>query len=728
MSSSFERIAEQLPSRLANTLGRLSYWPINDASINSVTGVWKLAGDKIASLPAQVRKERREFMFEMFETLGELDADILTLSCGILTPLLEITSEDEIDVREFTGETGQSVLAGCRVLMNLKFEPPRDIDGRQAEYFRRLILAMTPDLRAILILLAWRLIQLRKVNTLEQEPGNYLASAALEVYAPLAHRLGIGRFKWELEDRAFRQLDNETYSQYADLVAERRAERQAAIDRFIEPIREHMAEEGLSGQVYGRPKHIYSIFNKIRFRNKQFEDILDLLAVRILVPTVKDCYHTLSLVHSIYDPLLNAFGDYIARPKQNLYRSLHTKVIDWEGRIVEVQIRTHEMHLVAEKGIAAHWQYKEGITSTGNTGARYYKWVRDIIGEISNEPEAFVPLKVQLFRDFVFVYSPKGELMQLPRGATPVDFAFAIHSDLGLSTQGATVNGRIVTLDYELHNLDVVNVQSGSAPKPSRDWLAFVKSPRARQKIKHVLKQKEYDKSLSLGRDMLKQAFSDKLSKPTMQELTNLAGELGYDNLDDLFAAVGAGDQGSGSVVSAWERHLHEQKDDSSRDLVYYAGRPAKLQKSANEILVDGSDNLEVNYASCCHPVPGDDIFGYISKSRGIVVHRRDCPNAANLLLDAFRLIDVEWNVERPATRFRACLKIFTGDRPNMVRDLAEVLSREEVNVVEMNLRTEDGIGVGITTVEVTGQQQLDRLIRQISGINGVDSVQRVGE
>ncbi|MBS1261912.1 MAG: GTP pyrophosphokinase [Calditrichaeota bacterium] len=665
---------------------------------------------------------------EVMAILSELNVDVTTLIGALLHDVVEDTGVQVEDVAREFGPVVGILVEGMTKLSALVYDS-RSNEERQAEYFRKMLLSMAQDLRVILIKLADRLHNMRTIDCLPPKTRQRIAHETLEIYAPLAHRFGVGRIKWELEDLALKVTDPTAYRRIAERVQMRRGERENRIEKFITPIRDKLAHEGVNARLFGRAKHFYSIYNKIKRRGKSFEEILDLLAVRIIVEDVPACYRTLGVVHSLYTPILERFGDYIATPKANMYQSLHTKVLDQDGHVVEVQIRTEEMDLVAEAGIAAHWQYKEHGDGTKRNEdpvvIEYYRWLRQLIEgskEEDSSEEFMRTLKINLFTDEVFVFTPKGELIQLPKGATPVDFAFAVHTDVGLMTLGAKVNGRMVQLDTELHNGDTVEILTSANAKPNVDWLRFVRTHRARSKIKRYYKRAHFEQSVQLGEEMLKRELHRVKKKLSNKDLLELANRLGHNDLESFWAAIGVGDLAAKSVV---DKYFSLNGADADGERPKRPKLPLPAEPSASGVKIKGGDNLMTAFARCCNPLPGDSILGYITKNRGIVVHRIDCPNMGDLSRETERIVDVEWDVG-PKDKFPVRLRLVTEDRANLLRDIAEILSKLSVETVEVNLRTEGAIGIGTILVRVRSLSHLSKLRNRISKVKGVVQVERV--
>ncbi|GBE30873.1 GTP pyrophosphokinase [bacterium BMS3Bbin04] len=666
---------------------------------------------------------------EVMSVLAELNMDATTLVAALLHDAVEDT---EVTVEEVAKQFGPVVgilVEGMTKLATLQYANQSN-EERQAEYFRKMLLSMAQDLRVILIKLADRLHNMRTIEFLPPKTRQRIARETLEIYAPLAHRFGVGMIRWELEDLSLKVLDPVSYRRIAERVSLKLEDREEQIESFIGPLRERLKEEGVKSKIVGRAKHFYSIYNKIQRRGKSFEEILDLLAVRIVVDDVPSCYRTLGVVHGMYTPILERFGDYIATPKANMYQSLHTKVLDKAGHVVEVQIRSKEMDLVAEAGIAAHWQYKENSTPRKKGGQdpvlmEYYKWLRQLIEgskeEVSSE-EFMKTLKINLFTDEVFVFTPRGRLIQLPAESTPVDFAFAVHTDIGLTTLGAKINGRMVPLDKCLHNGDNVEILTSNTAKPNVDWLRSVKTHRARSKIKRFYKRAHFEESVELGAMMVKRELQSVRKKPSKKELLELANRLGHNDVESLWAAIGVGDLTAKAVADKFATMYDKKVPNAS---------PIKTSRlrvgggSTDGVHIDGTSNLMINFGRCCNPLPGDPILGYTSKNRGIVVHRTDCPNMSELSKDKDRIVEVEWDAGSSDT-FPVRLRIVAEDRTHLLRDIAEVLSKQSVSAVEVNLRTEGDIGIGNLVIMVRSLSHMSKLRSRITRIRGVVQVERV--
>ncbi len=668
---------------------------------------------------------------EVMGILAGLNIDLVTLLGTMLHDVVEDTGVTVEDVAHEFGPVVALLVEGMTKLKSLRYNSKRN-EEHQAEYFRKMLLSMAQDLRVILIKLADRLHNMRTLDALPPKSQRRIAEETLGIYAPLAHRFGVGRIKWELEDLSLKVIDVVAYRRIAERVAMKRGEREATIDGVIKPLKKRLKEEGIKGKLFGRAKHFYSIYNKIIRRGKSFSEILDLLAVRVIVDTIPDCYRALGVVHNLFTPILERFGDYIAMPKANLYQSLHTKVLDEQGHTVEIQIRTNEMDMIAEMGIAAHWQYKEGGDEQPvkpDTLQEYSLWLRQLIEgsrEEDSSEEFMKTLKINLFTDEIFVFTPRGKLIQLPKHSSPIDFAFAVHTDIGLQTLGAKIDGRMVQLDYELHSGNTVEILTSVQARPSVDWLRFVRTSRARSKIKRYLKQTQFRDSIAIGEQLLKREFARYKHKPSKQDFSDLTASFSFDNVETFFAAIGAGDLSATKVV----RRLIPTEDvkETEKETPSSVSRllhPTK-KRSAHGVMVKGVDNMMITFGNCCNPMPGDRILGFISKGRGIIVHRIDCTNIADLTRNKDKLVDVEWDAHQD-DRFISRLRIFSEDRPHLLRDIAEVVSKLGVNIVEVNMRAEGPLAIGSIIVNVSGLSQLSRLLNRINRVKGVVQVERMG-
>lgn len=652
--------------------------------------------------------------------LTDLKMDYVTVIGGLLHDVVEDTGVTLAEVEEEFGSEIALLVDGVTKISELKFD---SVEQRQAENFRKMILSMVKDVRVILIKFADRLHNMRTLDYLPPKKQLRIAIETRDVYAPLAHRLGIAKIKWELEDLCMKAIEPEAYWELVQNLSERREQREAYIRKFAMPIRKALKQAGIKAKITGRPKHLFSIYQKMKKQEKSLDEIYDLLAIRIIVKRVEDCYYALGLVHSLFTPIQERFKDYIATPKSNMYQSLHTTVIGMDGKKVEVQIRTDEMHRTAEEGVAAHWRYKDGQNREDELD-KHLTWLRQILEwqhETSDPQEFMENLRIDLFQDEVFVFSPRGDLFKLPLGSTPVDFAFAVHTDIGLHCIGAKVNGKIVPLSYELKSGDSVEIITAHTQKPNPDWLHFVKTTKARSRIKRWLRESLYEQSLKLGEEIfLRQLKRYRIHKDNV-DLKELAQSFGLSDGNQLLSAIGRGEISIQSVVSkiAPEKVV-TLKDDSV--LKRFLNR---ARGSANGVRVQGLDNLLINFANCCQPVPGDKILGFVSRGRGVIIHRADCKNILHLLEEKDRAIDVEWDVEKDR-HFLVRVHLLAEDRKNFLRDVTEKISQTNTNIVSVDLKTEDSIVNSNLIIEVRNLQHLTRVINNISKVKGVIAVERL--
>ncbi len=661
-----------------------------------------------------------EHCYQVARILTELKMDQVTVAGGLLHDVVEDTGVTLEQVEDEFGKEIAQLVDGVTKISELKFN---SVEQRQAENFRKMILSMTKDIRVILIKFADRLHNMRTLEFLPEKKRRRIALETRDVYAPLAHRLGIGKIKWELEDLSLKALEPEIYWNLVQKVANKREEREAYIRKFTQPIRRELKKAGIKAKITGRPKHLYSIFQKMSRRAKSFEEIYDLLAIRIIVKRVEECYYALGIVHSLFTPVQKRFKDYIATPKSNMYQSLHTTVIGMEGKMVEIQIRTDEMHRTAEEGIAAHWRYKEGRGKEDDLD-KHLSWLRQILEwqQEINDPQEFMEnLRIDLFQDEVFVFSPKGDLFKLPLGSTPVDFAFTVHTDIGLHCIGAKVNGKIVPLDYKLKSGDSVEIITSASQKPNPDWIKFTRTSKARNKIKRWLRDSLYEQSLKLGEEIFnKQLKRYHINKDQIQ-LKELALTFGLEDANQLFAAIGRGDISIQSVINkiSPEKNLLPKDESILKKFI------SRARGSAKGVRVQGLDNLLFSFAKCCQPVPGDRILGFITRGRGVIIHRADCKNIVKLMEAPERHIDVEWDVEKDR-HFVVRLYMLGEDRKNFLRDISESIAQTDTNIVSINMKAEDSIVHSNIIVEVKNLQHLTKVINKISKVKGVITVERL--
>jgi guanosine-3',5'-bis(diphosphate) 3'-pyrophosphohydrolase len=674
----------------------------------------------------QVRKSGDPYVEHPLQTaliLSELQLDASTLAAALLH---DVPENCGIPVAELEAKFGAEVarlVDGTTKLGKLSLPTSGRARGAQAENLRKMLVAMAEDLRVVFIKLADRLHNMRTLKALSPEAQHSIAQETLEIYAPLAHRLGIWELKWQLEDLSLRYLEPKKYRQIVNLVAARRARREAFIKRVIQILQGEFDRAKLRAEIWGRPKHIYSIHRKMErysAQDKHFDDIHDLLALRVVVSTVPDCYHALGIIHSLWRPLPGDFDDFIANPKPNGYQALHTAVMCLGTIPLEVQIRSRDMHHIAEYGLAAHWRYKEGQKKDMHFEERI-AWLRQLIDwhrELSGAEEFLESVKTDIFIDQVFVYTPKGEIKDLPKGSTPLDFAYRVHTELGHRCIGAKVNGKLVPLNYQLNNGDVVDIVASKAAKaPSRDWLnphlGYIKTSHAGEKIKQWFRRQERAENIERGRELLEKEMRHLGIKPSERE--GLVKLFKYDNLDDFLAAIGYG----GVSIHQIAVKLSAQQQPQAKAIA-----PPKPPKSAIRVL--GMGDLVTNLARCCHPVPGDKIIGYVTRSRGVTIHRQDCYNVIHED-EKERLVGVGW--EPTDALYPVEIRVEAWDRVGLIRDITTLIAEEKVNIARVSsTHHRDHTVSEFFTLETTGLVQLSRLLKKIEGVKGVISISRVGD
>ena len=623
--------------------------------------------------------------------VARIVADLGLDTTAILAALLHDTVEDTPltldDIREAFGDEVRVLVDGLTKLDGIAF---RTREHEQAENVRKMMVAMAGDIRVLLIKLADRLHNMRTLAALEPPRQERIARETLSIYAPLADRLGVQQWKWELEDLAFKTLHPGPYREIANLVERRREERQEYVDGLLGAVRQRLREAGIKADVDGRPKHLYSIYEKMVIGGKEFDEIYDLAGIRILVASARDAYGALGAIHALWKPVPGRFKDYVAMPKENMYQSLHTTVVGPGGRPLEVQIRTHEMHRTAEYGIAAHWRYKEGRDGRRTKDAADLTWLRQMLEwlqDAADPSDVMEGLRIDLYGGQVFVFTPKGDVVNLPDGATPVDFAYTIHTEVGHRTMGAKVNGRLVPLDYQLRTGDTVEVLTSRSVDegPSRDWLGFVVAPRARTKIRQWFSRERREDALEEGRDAL-QRLMRKQHLPvrrlaTEGALRSVAHDLGFPDLDALHIAIGEGTVSPQSVLARITREANESAEDEVGEVPL--SRPVDLERSrgTSSVVVPGDEDVWVRLARCCTPVPGDDILGFVTRGAGVSVHRTDCPNAVALRGQPERLMPVRWRAGR-STSFVVAVQVEALDRTRLLSDVAMALSDHHVNIL----------------------------------------------
>lgn len=649
--------------------------------------------------------------------LIELKTDYIAVTAALLHDVIE---DCNVTVEELTDKFGPTVALLVDGVTKISERNYISVEERQADVIHRVLLSTLKDLRVIIIKFADRLHNMKTIGAMSKKSRMRIAKETRNVYVPLAHRFGMGRIARDLEDLTLKILHPKAYNQIAKMISSSVEEREESLQQLIGPIRQELEKANLPAHVFGRVKSMSSIYDKIHRREKELNEILDLLAIRIIVKHRSECYRALGLVHDIFKPIKGFFTDYIALPKSNLYQSLHTKVRDEAGRIVEIQIRTEEMDIVSENGIAAHWKYKEGNTRPDELDETF-DWIRLLMESHQEEAETgefLASLKINLFQDEIFVFTPKGKLVKLPRGATPIDYAYAIHSDIGNHTIAAKVKGKMVALSHELESSDVVEILTSPNQFPSAQWLQFVRTGRARNRIKQWLRKTKWDQGKALGEEMITQEISRLKLQTDNGELTEIALGFGCDDLDGLYADLGSGKLSLTRVMNKLVPKLAPDKNS-------LISRVIRIRQSNTDgVRISGWDNMVVSVAECCNPLPGEQIIGFQEYGKGLTVHRTDCPRSAKLIDQSHKVIAVTWDVER-AARFEARVTIVADDRPNLLRDITLCVASVNVNMNRIELSVDGKLANGVINVMVRNLPHLTKLINKINRIQGVLRVER---
>ena len=674
----------------------------------------------------QFRKNGEPFVshcVEVAKILADLQLDTVTVASGLIHDVVEDTA---ITIAEIEKEFGREVAQIVDGLTKIGHLPLNSKEDRQVENYRKLLVSIAKDARVIMIKLADRLHNMRTLDWLPEHKRERIAQETMDLYAPLAHRFGMAQVKWELEDLAFKYLEPEEYRALAKMVAAKRGEREALVRALKEPLERTLAAAGIQDvEVTGRPKHLWSIHKKMDKRQRPYEEIFDLLAIRVLVNTVPDCYHALGVIHDGWTPVQERIKDYIAQPKSTGYQSLHTTIFGPGRQLYEIQIRTREMHRTADYGIAAHWRFKESSKSQDELD-RHLVWFRQVL-ELqldAKDPAEFLEfLKLDLYQDEIFVFTPTGDVIQLPKGATPLDFAFGVHTEIGLHCQGAKVNGKIAPLSRELKNSETVEIITSAHARPNRDWLAHVRTGRARHKIRQWLRQEEEQSSAKIGREILdREIRRRRLAKADDAQLEGIAHALGLNDAHHVIASVGQGDINVGQVLKLLYPEL-EAPD--------HAPRPTAIERlmdrmrgTSKGVKIQGADGLMVRYAQCCQPVPGDEVVGYVTRGRGVSIHRGDCPNLLQLMHEPERRLEIDWQ-EQPGERFLVRLAIEGNDRRTLYADVASAVSSTGTDIRTLELKTTDGRVTGAAVVEVENLAHLQKILKAVRRVKGITEVAR---
>lgn len=707
----------------------LSYNP--DADVEKVREAYDYAE---AHHEGQKRNSGEDYIVHPFNValiLAEMNMDVSTIIAGLLHDTIEDTDVTYDDVKERFGEEVAILVEGVTKLKMLTYQTKQE---KQAENIRKMVLAMAKDIRVVIVKFADRLHNMRTLEYMTPEKKHDKALETIEIYAPLADRLGMSRVKSELEDLSLRYLDPENYYNLVDMVSRRRSEREALIQSLIDDISKQLKRMGIAADINGRPKNFYSIYKKMMKKGKTFEEIYDLQAIRILVDDVKDCYGALGVVHTMYKPIPGRFKDYISMPKQNKYQSLHTTVIDDNGETFEVQIRTWEMHKTAEYGIAAHWKYKEGAKKSTSFDENL-TWLRQLLEwqkDLKDPNEFMETLKVDFFADEVFVFTPNGDVINLPDNSTPIDFAYRVHTAVGNTCVGAKINGRIVSLSHKLKNGEIVEVITNKNSEPSLDWLSIVASPQARTKIKQYFKVKDRDKNIEKGQTMIEQEAKRLGYRPSEfirdEWMEEVRQRLKFDNLNDLYSQVGYGSMSVRQVTAKLEEYVKEEKRKTTAENMTVEDIEldgSKSHRNAGGIVVKGIDNVKVRIAKCCTPVPGDEIVGFITMGRGVSIHRSDCINLKNNMNED-RLIPVRWEIDEKEM-YSAEIEVRASNKNNVLADIANRIHDARLDIQNLSAREDKDHNLIIrTVVRIHHIDELARLLKKLERVENVYEAYRV--
>ena len=744
---SMAEIDEQLYKELIDKIK--TYHPSDDFSM--VEKAYKLA---VEAHKEQKRKSGEPYIIHPLKVayiLAELELDMETITAGILHDIIEDTPYTYEDIAHLFSEEIATLVDGVTKLGKLSYTTKEEA---QAENYRKMFLAMAKDIRVILIKLADRLHNMRTLNYMTPEKQREKAQETLDIYAPLAHRLGISKIRSEMEDLCFKYLNPDAYFDLAAKIQKKKEERDQFVQSMVQELQTKMNEAGIKGKVYGRTKHFFSIYKKMVNQNKTLDQIYDLFAIRALVDSVKDCYAVLGIVHTAYTPMPGRFKDYIAMPKPNMYQSLHNTLIGPHGQVFEVQIRTWEMHRTSEYGIAAHWKYKEGRANEKSSKAQKSEeaklaWLRQIMEwqkDMSDNKEYLDTIKLDLniYSTQVYAFTPQGDVIQLTKDSTPIDFAYMIHSAVGNKMVGARVNNKIVPLDHKIQNGDIVEIITSQNSKgPNRDWLAIVKTAQARTKIKQWFKKEEKEENIIRGREMILADIKKKgyqpqdLLRPEWEEIVLVKYD--FKTWDALLAAVGYGGMKEGQVVNRLkDEYLKEKRktqtaEDALKDFEKTIDqKPVKKHKSKSGVVVEGIGDVAVRFSKCCSPVPGDEIIGFVTRGRGVTIHRTDCINVINLSNEERgRLINAEWDTQfakgESNTSYLAELKVVANDRVGLIVEISRQLADDDISVKGFNVRTtKDMQAILNVTIEIKTKEQLERVVTRLKNLRDVTEVERV--
>ncbi|WP_274362652.1 RelA/SpoT family protein [Paenibacillus thermotolerans] len=738
---------ERQPAGIEQLLRKASSY-IKEADLARIREAYSFAE---AAHSGQVRKSGEPYILHplaVADILLDLQMDATTVIAGLLHDVVEDTNVTTQDLETRFGRTCALLVDGVTKLEKIEFKSKEEA---QNENYRKMFVAMAQDIRVIIIKLADRLHNMRTLKYKSEESQRRISEETLEIFCPIAHRLGMAAIRWEMEDISLRYLNPQQYYRIVNLMQKKRAERERHIAEVMDKIREKLVEMGVEADISGRPKHIYSIYKKMVSRNKQFNEIYDLLAIRIIVDNVKDCYATLGIIHTLWKPMPGRFKDYIAMPKPNMYQSLHTTVIGPKGEPTEVQIRTWEMHRTSEYGIAAHWAYKEGKDGSATavpTGSfedkmTFFREILELQQETQDAAEFMESLRMDFFTDLVYVFTPKGEVIELPAGSVPLDFSYRIHTEIGNRTVGAKVNGRIVPLDYQLKTGDIVEIlTSKHSYGPSQDWLKIAQSSHARSKIKQWFKKEKREENVAKGRELLEREVKrlgyEVSEVLTDEKLLEAAKRFNFNDIEDMLSGIGFGGITAAQVTTRLTEKLRKESEEAAhiqltsevKELKQGPTAAAKRPRSTQGVRVKGVDNLLVRFARCCNPVPGDDIIGYITRGRGVSVHRTDCPNISLAEEeggdDANRVIEVEWTMAAEAN-YSVDIEITGHDRRGLLNEVLQAVSESKTNMSAVSGRTDKNKVAQIhMTILIRNTEHLQSVVEKIKRVRDVYSVQRI--